>query len=69
MTHNKEATLIFQYDVHEGLSFWNIKQYMLIFFWFGLISFVCKKTVFREFSPAARGNGGEQLSPISLIKS
>jgi hypothetical protein len=30
---------------------------------------VCKKPVFRVFSPAACGSGGEQLSPISLNKS
>ncbi len=27
-TYNKDATLIFNCDLHESLSFWNIKKYM-----------------------------------------
>jgi hypothetical protein len=36
---------------------------------FDLKAFVCKKSGTRTFPAAARGSGGEQLSPILLNKS
>jgi hypothetical protein len=56
--------LIFQYDEHESLCFWNIKINRLIFCLF----LTYKLLFFCVFSPAARGSGSEQLSPILLAK-
>jgi hypothetical protein len=57
--------LIFLHDVHECLSFRNIKKKSAKFILdFYLLAFVCQKLGFRAFLPAASGSGGEQLSPI-----